>query len=161
MTAVPFRLKHDGHKPPLQGSARASLRVAFSVFPRQIPRTCPLSRYSHRCSSPSRSGSLCSGSVTSGSNRSNATPIRGRSDWERSRLFSGARASCSAGLGRSPCWSKASFARRRDACFLFRWSDTRCAAACGLKWILVILTLEGAVRVGMLVSVIGAAWHRL
>jgi len=31
----------------------------------------------------------------------------------------------------------------------------------GLKWILVIMTLEGAVRVGMLVSVIGAAWHRM
>jgi hypothetical protein len=32
---------------------------------------------------------------------------------------------------------------------------------CGLKWILVILTLEGAVRVGMLMSVIGLAWHQL
>jgi hypothetical protein len=32
---------------------------------------------------------------------------------------------------------------------------------CGLKWILVILTLEGAVRVGMLMSVIGIAWRQL
>jgi hypothetical protein len=33
--------------------------------------------------------------------------------------------------------------------------------SCGLKWILVILTLEGAVRVGMLMSVIGIAWRQL
>lgn len=30
-----------------------------------------------------------------------------------------------------------------------------------LKWILVILTLEGAVRIGMLISILGAAWRRL
>jgi|SRR5882724_4234156 len=30
----------------------------------------------------------------------------------------------------------------------------------GLKWILVIMTLEGAVRVGMLISVIGIAWRQ-
>lgn len=33
--------------------------------------------------------------------------------------------------------------------------------SCGLKWILVILTLEGAVRVGMLMSVIGIAWRQV
>jgi hypothetical protein len=32
---------------------------------------------------------------------------------------------------------------------------------CGLKWILVTLTLEGAVRIGLLVSVLGMAWRRL
>ena len=31
----------------------------------------------------------------------------------------------------------------------------------GLKWVLVILTFEGAVRVGLLVSLIGMAWRRL
>lgn len=32
---------------------------------------------------------------------------------------------------------------------------------CALKWVLVILTLEGAVRMGMLVSLLGTAWRRL
>ena len=31
----------------------------------------------------------------------------------------------------------------------------------GLKWVLVILTFEGAVRVGLLLSLLGMAWHRL
>jgi hypothetical protein len=32
---------------------------------------------------------------------------------------------------------------------------------CGLKWILVTLTLEGAVRIGLLASLLGMAWrHR-
>ena len=31
----------------------------------------------------------------------------------------------------------------------------------GLKWCLVILTLEGAIRIGMIVSLVGAAWRRL
>lgn len=31
----------------------------------------------------------------------------------------------------------------------------------GLKWALVILTFEGAVRVGLLVSLFGMAWRRL
>ena len=30
-----------------------------------------------------------------------------------------------------------------------------------LKWILVILTLEGAIRIGMLISLLGAAWQAL
>ena len=30
-----------------------------------------------------------------------------------------------------------------------------------LKWILVILTLEGAIRIGMIISLLGAAWHSL
>jgi hypothetical protein len=30
-----------------------------------------------------------------------------------------------------------------------------------LKWILVILTLEGAIRMGMLVSLLGLAWRRM
>lgn len=32
---------------------------------------------------------------------------------------------------------------------------------CGLKWILVILTVEGAVRIGMIISLIAAAWRAL
>jgi len=31
----------------------------------------------------------------------------------------------------------------------------------GLKWILVILTLEGAIRIGMIISLIGSAWRSL
>lgn len=31
----------------------------------------------------------------------------------------------------------------------------------GLKWILVILTFEGAVRVGLLISLLAMAWRRL
>ena len=31
----------------------------------------------------------------------------------------------------------------------------------GLKWCLVVLTLEGAIRIGMMVSLLGAAWRRL
>jgi hypothetical protein len=34
-------------------------------------------------------------------------------------------------------------------------------SSCGLKWILVVLTFEGAIRVGMLVSLIGQTWRRL
>lgn len=30
-----------------------------------------------------------------------------------------------------------------------------------LKWILVILTLEGAIRIGMILSLLGAAWKKL
>lgn len=32
---------------------------------------------------------------------------------------------------------------------------------CSIKWVLVILTFEGALRVGMLMSLIGMAWRRL
>lgn len=31
----------------------------------------------------------------------------------------------------------------------------------GLKWILVILTFEGAIRIGMLVALIGRMWRRM
>lgn len=31
----------------------------------------------------------------------------------------------------------------------------------GLKWILVILTIEGAVRIGMIISLVAAAWRSL
>jgi hypothetical protein len=31
----------------------------------------------------------------------------------------------------------------------------------GLKWVLVILTFEGAVRVGLLLSLVGSMWHLL
>jgi hypothetical protein len=31
----------------------------------------------------------------------------------------------------------------------------------GLKWILVVLTIEGAVRIGMIISLVGAAWRSL
>lgn len=33
--------------------------------------------------------------------------------------------------------------------------------ACGLKWVLVVLTFEGAVRIGMLVSLFASAWRRM
>jgi len=32
---------------------------------------------------------------------------------------------------------------------------------CGLKWILVTLTLEGAIRLGLIMSLLGMAWRRL
>jgi hypothetical protein len=32
---------------------------------------------------------------------------------------------------------------------------------CPLKWVLVILTVEGAIRIGMLVSLMAMAWRRL
>lgn len=32
---------------------------------------------------------------------------------------------------------------------------------CGLKWLLVVLTLEGAIRIGLLMSLMGMAWRRL
>ncbi len=32
---------------------------------------------------------------------------------------------------------------------------------CSLKWVLVILTVEGAIRIGMLVSLLAMAWRRL
>ncbi len=34
-------------------------------------------------------------------------------------------------------------------------------STCGLKWILVILTFEGAIRIGMLLSLLGMAWRQL
>jgi len=33
--------------------------------------------------------------------------------------------------------------------------------SCGLKWVLVVLTFEGSVRIGMLLSLIGQSWRRL
>jgi hypothetical protein len=33
--------------------------------------------------------------------------------------------------------------------------------ACSLKWVLVVLTVEGAVRIGMLVSLLGVVWRRM
>lgn len=32
---------------------------------------------------------------------------------------------------------------------------------CGIKWVLVVLTFEGAVRIGMLVSLFASSWRRL
>jgi hypothetical protein len=32
---------------------------------------------------------------------------------------------------------------------------------CGLKWVLVVLTFEGAIRMGMLVSLFAMSWRRL
>jgi len=34
-------------------------------------------------------------------------------------------------------------------------------STCGLKWVLVILTFEGSIRVGMLVSLLGMSWRQL
>jgi hypothetical protein len=32
---------------------------------------------------------------------------------------------------------------------------------CGLKWVLVVLTFEGAVRIGMLLSIAALAWRKI
>jgi len=32
---------------------------------------------------------------------------------------------------------------------------------CGLKWVLVVLTFEGSIRVGMLISLLGMSWRQL
>ena len=32
---------------------------------------------------------------------------------------------------------------------------------CGLKWVLVVLTFEGSIRVGMLISLMGLTWRAL
>ena len=34
-------------------------------------------------------------------------------------------------------------------------------STCGLKWVLVVLTFEGSIRVGMLISLVGMAWRQL
>ena len=34
-------------------------------------------------------------------------------------------------------------------------------STCGLKWVLVVLTFEGAVRIGMLVSLFASTWRRM
>jgi hypothetical protein len=33
--------------------------------------------------------------------------------------------------------------------------------SCGLKWVLVVLTFEGAIRIGMLLSLAALAWRKL
>jgi hypothetical protein len=34
-------------------------------------------------------------------------------------------------------------------------------STCGLKWVLVVLTFEGSIRIGMLISLFGSSWRRL
>jgi len=34
-------------------------------------------------------------------------------------------------------------------------------STCGLKWVLVVLTFEGSIRIGMLVSLFAATWRRM
>jgi hypothetical protein len=34
-------------------------------------------------------------------------------------------------------------------------------STCGIKWVLVVLTFEGAIRIGMLVSLFATSWRRL
>ena len=34
-------------------------------------------------------------------------------------------------------------------------------STCGLKWVLVVLTFEGSIRIGMLISLLGMSWRRL
>jgi hypothetical protein len=34
-------------------------------------------------------------------------------------------------------------------------------STCGIKWVLVVLTFEGSVRVGMLVSLFATSWRRM
>lgn len=33
--------------------------------------------------------------------------------------------------------------------------------SCGLKWVLVVLTFEGAIRIGMLLSIAALAWRKI
>jgi hypothetical protein len=34
-------------------------------------------------------------------------------------------------------------------------------STCGLKWVLVVLTFEGSVRIGMLISLFASTWRRM
>ncbi len=34
-------------------------------------------------------------------------------------------------------------------------------STCGLKWVLVVLTFEGSIRIGMLISLFGTTWRRM
>ncbi len=34
-------------------------------------------------------------------------------------------------------------------------------SSCGLKWVLVVLTFEGSIRIGMLVSLFASTWRRM
>ena len=34
-------------------------------------------------------------------------------------------------------------------------------STCGIKWVLVVLTFEGSIRIGMLVSLLGLTWRQL
>jgi len=34
-------------------------------------------------------------------------------------------------------------------------------SSCGLKWVLVVLTFEGSIRVGMLISLFASTWRRM
>jgi len=34
-------------------------------------------------------------------------------------------------------------------------------SACGIKWVLVVLTFEGSIRIGMLVSLFASTWRRM
>lgn len=34
-------------------------------------------------------------------------------------------------------------------------------STCGLKWVLVVLTFEGSIRVGMLISLFASTWRRM
>ncbi len=34
-------------------------------------------------------------------------------------------------------------------------------STCGLKWVLVVLTFEGSIRIGMLVSLFASTWRRM
>jgi len=34
-------------------------------------------------------------------------------------------------------------------------------STCGLKWVLVVLTFEGSIRIGMLISLVGMSWRAL
>jgi hypothetical protein len=53
------------------------------------------------------------------------------------------------------------FARAQVACLLLvSLAGYSFRRNCRLKWVLVVLTLEGAIRIGMLVSIIAMAWRR-
>lgn len=54
------------------------------------------------------------------------------------------------------------FGRAQVVCLLaVSFSGYALRRNCDLKWVLVVLTVEGAIRIGMLVSLIAMAWRRL
>ncbi len=64
------------------------------------------------------------------------------------------------------CWTLAmlatGFARAQILCLIaVTLIGFNLRRNCSLKWVLVVLTIEGAIRIGMLVSLMGTVWRRL
>jgi hypothetical protein len=78
--------------------------------------------------------------------------------------------------GVAACWAAAIFAQNGWLIWLLAYEATRVHAAClllvtlsgfvmrtncTLRWVLVVLTVEGALRMGLMVSLFGSAWRAL